>query len=59
MSDDKTTGAVADELQASNTLKQDLLIRIENQIKLNELEKQKAEMMGQQLKAAQEQMSIN
>lgn len=59
MSDDKTKGSVAGELEASNTLKQDLLIRIENQIKLNELEKQKAEMMGQQLKAAQEQMSIN
>ena len=46
MSNDKTTGAVADELQASNTLKQDLLIRIENQIKLNELEKQRVMFGG-------------
>ena len=53
-------GTITDQqLSASDTMKQDLLIRVENAIKLNELEAERAKMLGQSLAMSQEQLEIS
>jgi hypothetical protein len=52
-------GDLARQARDAETMRENLLIALENQIKLNELEKEKAEVLGQQLDASQKQLDIN
>ncbi len=52
-------GDIARQAKDAETMRENLLIALDNQIKLNELEKEKAMVLNQQLDAAQKQLDIN